>query len=156
MWVYYKDAIPFIVRNIFSMTFYILNRLDLVLTVVLCCIIVALILFDKTFRKQNANSSRIPFPPGPQSRAIIGNLTDIPSAQPWITYTKWHEQYGDLIHFQVFRQHVVIVNSVKVANDLFEKRSSIYSDRPVVPMIKLSVASVLIYYLRSSGKPIII
>jgi hypothetical protein len=44
---------------------------------------------------------------------------------------------GDLIHASALGQHIVIVNSVKTAIELFEKRSHIYSDRPVVPMIEL-------------------
>lgn len=31
-------------------------------------------------------------------------------------------------------QHVIILNSLKAVTDLFEKRSHIYSDRPILPM----------------------
>jgi hypothetical protein len=44
---------------------------------------------------------------------------------------------GDLMHASVSGQHVIIINSVKTATELFEKRSHIYSDRPVVPIVKL-------------------
>lgn len=44
---------------------------------------------------------------------------------------------GDLVHMRVFGQHIVIVNSVETATDLFEKRSKLYSDRPITPMIDL-------------------
>lgn len=37
---------------------------------------------------------------------------------------------GDIIHVNVFGQTFVIVSSLKIAEDLLEKRSSIYSDRP--------------------------
>jgi hypothetical protein len=36
---------------------------------------------------------------------------------------------GDVVYVNVFGQHMVFVNSMDVAVDLFEKRSSIYSDR---------------------------
>ena len=36
---------------------------------------------------------------------------------------------SDLIHFDVLGSHIVVVNSAKAANELFEKRSAIYSDR---------------------------
>jgi hypothetical protein len=45
----------------------------------------------------------------------------------------------DLVHFEVFGQHMMIVNSRELARELFEKRSLIYSDRPQVPMIDLCV-----------------
>lgn len=37
---------------------------------------------------------------------------------------------GDIIHVDVFGQPFLIVSSLKIAEDLLEKRSSIYSDRP--------------------------
>ncbi|KAJ7819336.1 cytochrome P450 [Mycena olivaceomarginata] len=55
---------------------------------------------------------------------------------PW-TQTKWGKQYGDVVHAQVFGNHILIVNSAKVATDLLEKRARIYSDRPTLPMIPL-------------------
>ena len=33
------------------------------------------------------------------------------------------------MHFKLFKEHVFVVNSAKVAKELFEKRSNIYSDR---------------------------
>jgi hypothetical protein len=41
---------------------------------------------------------------------------------------------GELVYIEVLRQPIVIVNSLTVAKDLFEKRSSIYSDRFDFPM----------------------
>ncbi|EGN97749.1 hypothetical protein SERLA73DRAFT_111085 [Serpula lacrymans var. lacrymans S7.3] len=39
---------------------------------------------------------------------------------------------GDIIHCCLFRQHVVVINSEKIARDLLEKRSYNYSDRPII------------------------
>ncbi len=44
---------------------------------------------------------------------------------------------GDLVHASALGQHIIIINSVKTAFELFEKRSHIYSDRPVIPMIEM-------------------
>jgi hypothetical protein len=38
--------------------------------------------------------SQLPFPPGPKPRFITGNLRDIPTELPWLTYTEWGKQYG--------------------------------------------------------------
>ncbi|KAJ6559149.1 cytochrome P450 [Mycena vulgaris] len=91
----------------------------------------------KTINLWRGNSSRLPFPPGPAPKLIIGNLHDIPAKQPWLTYTDWKRRYGDIVHAQVFGQHIIFVNSLKIASDLFEKRSQIYSDRPLRPMTDL-------------------
>ncbi|KAF8158761.1 cytochrome P450 [Mycena galopus ATCC 62051] len=79
----------------------------------------------------------LPFPPGPRRRPIVGNLYDMPTESPWKTYRDWGEQYGDVVHVEVFGKHVLILNSLKAAMDLLEKRASIYSDKPLIPMMSL-------------------
>ncbi|KAF7365164.1 Cytochrome p450 [Mycena venus] len=88
--------------------------------------------FEKLFSKRH-----LPFPPGPSPRFLGGNFRDLPTKKPWLTYTEWGHRYGDLVHATVFGEHIVIVNSVKTAVELFEKRSHTYSDRPVITMIDL-------------------
>ncbi|KAF7348401.1 hypothetical protein MSAN_01794100 [Mycena sanguinolenta] len=83
-------------------------------------------------------TSRLPFPPGPRPRFLVGNLFDIPTEMPWITYTEWGKQYGNIIHVQVFGQHILILNSIKAATELLEKRATIYSDRPSTPIVSLT------------------
>ncbi|KAJ7247309.1 cytochrome P450 [Mycena rebaudengoi] len=83
-----------------------------------------------------SSRSRLPLPPGPPKLPLVGNLFDMPSAFEWETYMKWSEQYNsDIIHLDVAGSSIIVLNSVKAANDLLLKRSSIYSDRPRMPMI---------------------
>ncbi|KAF7357540.1 O-methylsterigmatocystin oxidoreductase [Mycena sanguinolenta] len=96
---------------------------------------VALRVFHKVFRAWQRR--QLSFPPGPPPYPIIGNFLDLPTKLPWLTYTKWGIQYGDLVHVSVLGQHIVLVNSIKAAIELFEKRSHINSDRPVFTMSKL-------------------
>jgi hypothetical protein len=57
---------------------------------------------------------------------------------PWALHLSIYDCFaGDLVHIKVFGQHIVFVNSIDIAEDLFEKRSSIYSDRFEAPMLKL-------------------
>lgn len=109
-----------------------------------------LVAFAYTLR--HVISRRLPYPPGPKRIPIIGNLLDMPSREEWVTYKKWSDQYGrahqpfrslslqaphailiisgsDIVHVDVLGTHMVIVNSTKAAKELFDKRSSIYSDR---------------------------
>ncbi|KAF7346382.1 O-methylsterigmatocystin oxidoreductase [Mycena sanguinolenta] len=80
----------------------------------------------------------LPFPPGPTPYPLIGNLRDLPTTLSWLTYVKWGRQYGsDVVHASALGQHIVVVNSIKAAVELFEKRSHIHSDRPVITMIEL-------------------
>lgn len=47
------------------------------------------------------------------------------------------------MHISAMGQDIVIINSLKVATDLLEKRSNIYSDRPDLAMVKLYVMTIL-------------
>jgi len=44
---------------------------------------------------------------------------------------------GDILHASAFGVHVVIINSRKIAEDLFDKRANLYNDRPEIPVIKV-------------------
>jgi hypothetical protein len=48
---------------------------------------------------------------------------------------------GDVLSFHVFGKVIVILNSFKANKDLLEKRSDIYSDRPVIPIVDMYVLS---------------
>ncbi|PPQ94347.1 hypothetical protein CVT25_000402 [Psilocybe cyanescens] len=101
--------------------------------------------------------SNLPYPPGPPPKSLLaGNLTDLPPKRAWETYNKWSETYnskhnpksqldyahsshplGDIIHFRVFGQHMVVLKTLDLARELLEKRSTVYSDRPYNAMIDL-------------------
>lgn len=42
---------------------------------------------------------------------------------------------GDMVYFEVLGQSFLVLGSPKRTGDLFEKRSSIYSDRMRMPMV---------------------
>ncbi|KAF9061653.1 cytochrome P450 [Rhodocollybia butyracea] len=85
---------------------------------------------------QLAGQSRKRYPPGPRGYPIIGNLFDLPKRDEWVAYKEMSSKYNsDIIHLNVFGSSIVVVNSLEVAQDLFDKRSSIYSDRPRMPML---------------------
>jgi hypothetical protein len=49
-------------------------------------------------------------------------------------WTKYLTQPGDISSVTVFGRPLIILNSVKIAMEMLEKKSSKYSDRPVMPM----------------------
>ncbi|KAF8152982.1 cytochrome P450 [Crassisporium funariophilum] len=99
----------------------------LVLDIILAAF--ALLLVKKVFGKKLA-----PFPPGPAKMPLIENLLDMPASQEWFTFAKWGKEWGDIVSVSVFGQQIVILNSVASAIEMLDRKSSIYSDRPLVPM----------------------
>ncbi|KAJ4469249.1 cytochrome P450 [Lentinula aciculospora] len=74
---------------------------------------------------------RLPLPPGPKRLPIVGNALDYPTETPWVKYAEWSRDYGsDVVYAKIFNTSMVILNSEQAINDLFVKRSAIYSDRP--------------------------
>ncbi|KAJ8462273.1 hypothetical protein ONZ51_g11006 [Trametes cubensis] len=82
-------------------------------------------------------------PPGPPGLPLIGNVFDIPLERSWVTYRELAKTYGDVIGVKALGQTLIVLNSLTVTIDLLEKRSAIYSDRPV------SVVSQLIGWTRN-------
>ncbi|KAJ7510537.1 cytochrome P450 [Mycena galericulata] len=79
----------------------------------------------------------LPTPPGPKI-SVFGLWKGVvmPSAFQWLTYAEWRKTYGDIIFLNVLRNPILVINSVEAAQELLEKRSSIYSSRPVRVMQK--------------------
>ena len=98
----------------------------------------------------------LPYPPGPPSLPVIGNVLDIPKDAPWTTYKDMSKKYGrsglscetslrklksasqgDVICFRVFSQVIVLLSSLSAIKDLLEKRGEIYSERPTLPIMEM-------------------
>ena len=87
---------------------------------------------------------RRPYPPGPKGFPIIGNPWALQPKNPsprkvspgskhrWERYVDWSRQYNspDIVSVPVFGERVIILNSKKAVDDLLDKRSAKYSDRP--------------------------
>ncbi|KAF9460615.1 cytochrome P450 CYP621A2 [Collybia nuda] len=71
-----------------------------------------------------------PLPPGPPADPIIGHLRLIPPDNQETLFYKWGKIYGDVMHLDLLGRSVIVLNSVKAAVDLLDKRSANYSDRP--------------------------
>ncbi|KAJ7132234.1 cytochrome P450 [Mycena epipterygia] len=81
--------------------------------------------------------SRRLLPPGPPRDPFIGNLRQMPSEEVPLVFHEWGKTYGDVIYLKIPGQSIIVLNSLKAAEDLLDKRSLIYSDRPKFPLYEL-------------------
>ncbi|TFK27925.1 cytochrome P450 [Coprinopsis marcescibilis] len=86
------------------------------------------------WRKRNPRG--LPYPPGPRGYPLIGNILDLPRTYQWEAFSEWTGKYGDIIYLEVLKQPILVLNSLKRVEDLLEKRSANYSDRPKAPMLR--------------------
>ncbi|KAJ8592746.1 cytochrome P450 [Rhizopogon salebrosus TDB-379] len=73
-----------------------------------------------------------PLPPGPRPLPFLGNALQLDTKRPWLTYTAWGKIYGKIIYSRILGIDMIIISSESVARELLDKRSAIYSDRPVI------------------------
>ncbi|KAJ7113937.1 cytochrome P450 [Mycena epipterygia] len=80
--------------------------------------------------------SRLPLPPGPKKLPLVGNLFDIPAERQWETYHQWSKELdSDIIHVDAAGTSIIVLSSMAAIRELFERRSSLYSDRPRMLML---------------------
>ncbi|PPQ93761.1 hypothetical protein CVT25_008141 [Psilocybe cyanescens] len=83
-----------------------------------------------------ARRTQLPLPPGPKRLPIIGNLLDMPRTLEWEVYHKWCKELAtDILHLDAGGTHVIVLDSYHAAEEMLEKKSTIYSGRPRLPMV---------------------
>ncbi|KAG2069748.1 cytochrome P450 [Suillus decipiens] len=97
----------------------------------LCLTCVGVYLVKQVVIKKNP----APYPPGPRGWPLVGNVLDMPRINPWLTFTEWGRKYGDITHIEVLGRHIIVLNSFKTAIEMMNRKGTLYSDRPFLPML---------------------
>ncbi|KAK7052730.1 cytochrome p450 [Favolaschia claudopus] len=73
-------------------------------------------------------------PPGPRGLPLLKNIFDLPREQHWLKFAELGEVWGDIFSLTAFGKTMILVNSVKIAEDLLDVRGANFSDRPFIPV----------------------
>ncbi|KAJ9161964.1 Cytochrome P450 [Coniochaeta hoffmannii] len=74
-------------------------------------------------------------PPGPRGWPFIGNFHDLADGeQVRVKVREWHRKYGDVFYTKIGATDYIWLSSPKAVKDLMDKKSSIYSSRPYLPL----------------------
>ncbi|KAF8600017.1 cytochrome P450 [Ceratobasidium sp. AG-I] len=88
------------------------------------------------WQKQRLRDSKVPLPPSLKAEWLIGHLRSMPPGSDHTYFVKLGQDLNsDIISFTIMGQTTVVLNSAAAANDLLEKRSSVFSDRPEMMFI---------------------
>ncbi|KAL6410650.1 O-methylsterigmatocystin oxidoreductase [Ilyonectria robusta] len=97
----------------------------------LAILAVSIILYLGKLAISRRSKRALPLPPGPPGEPILGHLRVIPADNPEFAYMKWSKEYAsDILSFNILGQPVIVLNSVRAAVDLLDKRGANYCDRP--------------------------
>ncbi|KAI0712465.1 CyP450 monooxygenase [Earliella scabrosa] len=93
------------------------------------CLALALYGAVRVLRWRRRSRGR-PLPPGPKSWPFVGNLSLMRTPEIWKAYRELCATYGDMVHFKVLGQNMVVLGSHRAISEVLEKRSASTSSRP--------------------------
>ncbi|KAI0673216.1 cytochrome P450 [Trametes maxima] len=89
-------------------------------------------------KRRQDGARRRRHPPGPAGLPLVGNVLDIPSPKeyPWLKYHQLCKEYGtDILRLNALGMNIIVIDKLKPAIDLLDRRSATYSDRPRMIML---------------------
>jgi len=90
---------------------------------------------------------QLPLPPGPRGVPIFGNLFQIAPKYQWRQQQEWTQKYGPIFRMRLGAQTAIVLGTYQAARDLLDKRSKIYSDRPVFTVCAKYLSGGMFFFL---------
>lgn len=83
-----------------------------------------------------SRARRPPLPPSPPADPLIGHLRIAPQSEFELFFHKMGEAYGRIMHLNFLGNITIVVNDIRTAIDLLDKRSANYSCRTRVRVVE--------------------
>lgn len=95
-------------------------------------IAVSLYLFNRLVLQRG--KTKLQLPPGPKGLPLVGNVNELPppGKQEYLHWLEHKQAYGPITSVTMFGQTIVVIHDRNMAIELMDKRSVIYSGRPVM------------------------
>ncbi|KAF4605478.1 hypothetical protein EYR40_004262 [Pleurotus pulmonarius] len=81
------------------------------------------------FRLRNYGRREQGLPPGPTTTPILGNVLQFPREFPFLQFSQWAAEYGEIYSLKVLDQTMVILSSARAIKDVLDKNGLSTSDR---------------------------
>ncbi|KAG6886874.1 hypothetical protein C0992_001876 [Termitomyces sp. T32_za158] len=101
------------------------------------------------YLSRTRGGASLPF--GPRPLPFVGNMFQIPQRNEWTVYEAWAKKYGPITYLTMMGTPIIVLNSLRAVRDLMDRRSRIYSNRPLMAMKELCDLDWVLTYI--SGKP---
>ncbi|KAI9444588.1 cytochrome P450 [Lactarius indigo] len=83
-------------------------------------------------------------PPGPRGLPLIGNVLELKD-KVWMFQKDCKEKYEDVMYLSALGQPILVLNSLKVASELLDRRGNLYSGRPRMIMTQEIISGGLMF-----------
>ncbi|KAF9451148.1 cytochrome P450 [Macrolepiota fuliginosa MF-IS2] len=84
---------------------------------------------------RNQRRSRLPLPPSLPRWPLVGNAFQIPLTYVHVFYQELERKLGSkIMYLEAFGRSIIVINDARIAKELLEKRSALYSSRPRLAM----------------------
>ncbi|RPD61602.1 CyP450 monooxygenase [Lentinus tigrinus ALCF2SS1-6] len=102
----------------------------------------AVLLCVRSYLSWRSRSRGLPLPPGPPGLPMIGNMLNIPKFKQWLGFKELSAIYGDVMHFRVLNDHIVVLGDAETIMEYLDKSSATTADRKESVLIELTGADV--------------
>ncbi|KAH9010620.1 cytochrome P450, partial [Lactarius pseudohatsudake] len=85
-------------------------------------------------------------PPGPPGLPFIGNVLELQD-KVWLFQSDCKQKYEDVMYLSALGQPILVLNSLKAASELLDRRANIYSGRPRMIMAQDIISGGLLFAL---------